>query len=100
MQADQFAFLVEASGELAHRDRAIEIVRLIFLAAQDQLDWSVGEFLRDRDRLMHVVLRATAPAEAAAEIVAVHLALGGRGVRGFRPGGERSIAVRPRPPAL
>src|SRR5439155_24307198 len=98
MQADQFAFLVEASGELAHRDRAIEVVRLIFLAAPDQLDWSVGEFLRDRDRLMHVVLRATAPAEAAAELVAVHLALGERDARGSRQGGERSLEILRRHP--
>ena len=75
MQADQFAFLVEAGRHLADRDRAVEIVRLIFLAAPDQLDWRAGEFLRDGHGLTQVVLPARAAAETAAEVVAMDVAL-------------------------
>ena len=59
----------------ALRDRAVEVVRHVLLAAPDHLDRHAGELLRDRDRLAHVVLRAAAAAEAAAERVLVDLAL-------------------------
>ena len=75
VQSDQVAVGVEASGQPALRDRAVEVVRLILLAAPDQLDRNAGKLLGDDDRLAHVVLRAAAPAEAAAEVIAVDLAL-------------------------
>ena len=64
------------ADELALRDRPVEVVRLVLLAAPDQLDRDAGEFLGDGGGLPGVVLRAAAPAEAAAEVVPVHLALG------------------------
>ena len=100
VQADQLALLVEARRHLAHRDRAIEIVRLILLAAPDQLDRRAGKFLRDGDRLMHVILRAAAPAEAAAEIVAVHFAFRERDAGRFRQRRERGFEILRRHPDL
>ena len=82
------------------RDRAVEIVRLVFLAAPDQLDRRAGEFLGDGDRLVHVVLRAAAPAEAAAEIVPVHLAFRERNAGGFRQRRQRRFEVLRRHPDL
>ena len=96
----ELAVGVEAGRHLALRDRAVEIVRLIFLAAPDHLDRRVGEFLRDLDRLMDVVLRAAAPAEAAAEIVAVDLAFVERNAGGLRQRRQRRFEVLRRHPAL
>ena len=100
MQAGELAVGVEAGGKLALRDRPIEVVGLVLLAAPDQLDRDAGEFLGDRHRLMHVVLRAAAPAEAAAEVVAVDFALGERNARGLRQRRERRFEVLRRHPAL
>ena len=71
MQAGQVAAGIEARGHLALRDRPEEVVRLVFLAAPDQLDRNAGELLGDGDGLAGVILDAAAPAEAAAEIVAI-----------------------------
>ena len=49
---------------------------------------------------MHVVLRAAAPAEAAAEVMPVHLALRERNAGGFRQRRERSLEVLRRHPAF
>src|SRR5216117_3594048 len=92
VHAEELAALVQTRGELALRNRPVEVVRLILLAAPDQLDGYAGELLRDGDRLARVVLRAAAPAESASENVLVHLALrerqsgllGGDGERGLR----------------
>ena len=87
------ALVVEAGGQLALRDRPVEVVRHVLFAAPDHLDRHAGELLGDGDGLAHVVLRAAAPAEAAAEVVPVDLALrpaampdclGQRGQRGLR----------------
>ena len=101
VQADEVALRVEAGRQLALRDRPVEVVRLILLAAPDQLDRRAGELLGDRDRLAHVVLRAAAPAEAAAEVDAVHLALAraaGRRLPTARRARPRRSASAPRPP--
>ena len=78
MQADQIAVIVEARRQLALRDRAVEIVRLIFLAGPDHLDRRIRERFRDLGRLVDIVLRAAAPAEAAAEVKAMDFALAER----------------------
>ena len=83
MQSDKLPVGVEAGRELALRDRTVEVVRLILLAAPDQLDRDIGEFLGDRDGLVDEILRATAPAEAAAEVDPVNIALGERDSRDF-----------------
>ncbi len=75
MQADEVAVVVEAGRELALRDRPVEVVRHVLLAAPDHLDRNVGEVLGDGDGLMDVVLRAAAPAEAAADVGPIDLAL-------------------------
>jgi hypothetical protein len=75
-------------------------VRLVFLATPDQLDRDPRELLRDRHRLVDVILRAAAPAETAAEVHLVDLALGERHARGFRQGGERCLRVLGRHPHL
>ena len=74
MQAREIARGVEPGRQFALRDRPVEIVRLVLLAAPDHLDRRVRECLGDLDRLVDIVLRAAAPAEAAAEIVPVHFA--------------------------
>src|SRR5262249_33406695 len=75
VERDQVAGGVTAGGEPALRDRPEEIVRLVLLAAPDQLDRDSGKLLRDRHRLVHVILRAAAPAETAAKVHLVDLAL-------------------------
>ncbi len=45
VQPDQISVGVEAGGALAHRDRPVEVVRLIFLATPDQLDRRPRELL-------------------------------------------------------
>ena len=54
MQAGELAVGIEAGGEPALRDRAVEVVRLVLLAAPDQLDRDVREFLGDRHGLVDV----------------------------------------------
>ncbi len=100
VQARELAVGIEAGRQLALRDRPVEVVRLVLLAAPDQLDRNAGEFLGDRHRLMHVVLRAAAPAEAAAEVVAVDLAFRERNAGGLRQRRERRLEVLRRHPAL
>jgi hypothetical protein len=78
VQADQLARGVDARDQPALRDRPVEVVRLVLLAAPDQLHRHAGKLLGDRDGLARVVLAAAAAAEAAAEVVPVHLALGER----------------------
>src|SRR5262249_57955784 len=65
----------EPGREPALGDRAIEVMRLIFLAAPYELHRSSRELLGDSDHLAHEILRAAAPAEAAALVVVVGLAL-------------------------
>src|SRR5712691_878832 len=101
MQPDQVALLVETGGHPALRDRAEEVVRLILFAAPDQLDRDAGrQLLGDLDRLADVVLGAAAPAEAAAEVDAVDLALGKRHAGGLRQRRDRSLEVLARYPRL
>src|SRR5262249_58437353 len=88
VQGDQVAARIKAGGEPALRDRPEEIVRLVLLATPDQLDWDSGELLRDRHRLVDVILRAAAPAETAAEVHLVDLAFGEWHAGSFRQGGE------------
>ena len=100
VQAGELAVGIEAGRELALRDRAVEVVRLVLLAAPDQLDRDVREFLGDGHGLMDEVLRAAAPAEAAAEVEPVDIAFGERNAGGFRQCGKRGLDVlarRPRP---
>src|ERR1035437_7942837 len=86
VQAHEFAVGVEAGGQLALRDRPVEVARLVLLAAPDQLDRDVGEFLGDLYRLMDIVLRAAAPAEAAAEVVPIDFTFRERNAGGLRQG--------------
>src|SRR5207253_10195884 len=52
------------------------------------------------DRLAHVILRAAAPAEAAAEVMTVALAFGERHAGGFRQRRDRGLGVLGRHPQL
>src|SRR5882762_7480625 len=98
VHADELAAFVQSRAHLALRDRPIEIVRLVFLAAPDQLHRDAGKLLRDRDRLAGVVLRAAAASESAAEVELVHLALFERQPRFLAGRGERAFrALRRRP---
>ena len=100
MQADQVVLLVEPGRELAHRDRPEEVVGLVLLARPDRLHRNAREFLGHRHRLADVVLGAAAPAEAAAEIVAIDLALRERQARFRRQCRERGFQVLRRRPAF
>ena len=76
MQADQIAVIVEARptsciARSAGRSRAPDLPR----GVQISLIGVSGKDLGDLDRLVHVVLRAAAPAEAAAEVEAMDFAL-------------------------
>src|SRR5207247_10801807 len=74
VQSDELAALIDAGRQLALRDRPVEVVRLVLLAGPDQLHRDTWELLGDGDRLARVILRAAAPAEAAAEVELVALA--------------------------
>src|SRR5881396_1138419 len=98
VHTEELAALVQPRGELALRDRPVEVVRLILLAAPDQFDGYAGELLRDGDRLARVVLRAAAPAESASEVELVYFARGERQSRFLAGRGERAFgALRRRP---
>src|SRR5262249_6982748 len=73
VQANEIPAFIEPGREPALGDRAIEVMRLIFLAAPYELHRSSRELLGDSDRLAHEILRAAAPAEAAALVVVVGL---------------------------
>ena len=77
-----------------------EIVRLVFLAAPDQLHRRVGECLGDLDRLVDIVLRAATPAEALEHAYPLRLRQysfrpesGGRGLHAGGDGIVREIEV-------
>jgi hypothetical protein len=67
VQSGDLAVGVEPGGELALRDRPIEVVRHVLFAAPDHLHRDAGKLLGDRHRLSHVVLRPAATSEPAAE---------------------------------
>ena len=67
---------------------------------QISLTGRAGEFLGDGRGLPREVLRAAAPAEAAAEVVAVHLALADRNAGHLRQRRERRLEVLGRHPGL
>ena len=75
-------------------------MRLVFLAAPDQLDRRVGECLGDLDRLVDIILRAAAPAEAAAEVVSMDFAFVERDAGGFGQGRQRGLEVLRRHPGF
>src|SRR5262249_28815159 len=100
VQADELAALVEPGAHLALRDRPVIIMRLIFLAAPYELHRYARELLRDGDRLPRVVLRAAAPAESAAEVELVHLAVRERHTRLLARRGERALGALRRGPHL
>ena len=64
------------------------------------LDRHAGEFLGDRDRLVDVILGAALPSEAAAEVMAIDLALRERQTRGRRQRRQRRLETLRRRPAL
>ena len=53
VQPAELAVGVETGGQRALRDRAVEVVRLVFFATPDQFDRNVRELLGDRHRLVH-----------------------------------------------
>src|SRR5262249_47511620 len=100
MQADELAALVQACAHLALGDRTVEIVRLVLFPAPDELDGGPGELLRDRNGLARIVLSTAAPAEAAAQVELVHLAVGERHARLLARGRERAFGALRRGPDL
>jgi len=98
MHSEELAAVVQACAQFALRDRPVEVVRLVLLAAPDELDGHAGELLGDSDRLARVVLRAAAPAESASEVELVHLARGERQSRFLAGRGERAFGALRRCP--
>ena len=98
VQSNELAALIDAGRQLALRDRPVEVVRLVLLAGPDQLHRDTGELLGDGDRLARVILRAAAPAEAAAEVELVDLASVERQSRLLGRGGERRFRILRRHP--
>src|SRR6266540_3617997 len=84
VQPHEVAVRIETGGATALRDRPEEVVRLVLLPAPNQLDRHARKLLGDRHRLVHVILRAAAPTEAAAEVGPVDLAFGERYAGGLR----------------
>ena len=91
---------IEARRQPALRDRPVEVVHHVLFARPDQLDRHARHLLGDRHRLAHVVLGAAAPAEAAAGVHLVDLALPERQPGRLGGGGERALAVLRRRPHL
>ena len=92
MQADQVALGVEPGRQLGHRRGMVLAVRHVLFARPDELDRRAGHLLGREHRLAHIV-RATAPAEAAAQHELVDLALGDRQAGRFRRRGQGRLAV-------
>ena len=97
---DQIACGVEPGRQLALRDRPVEVVRLILLATPDHLDRHVGELLGNLDRLVDIILRAAAPAEAAAEVMPVNFTFIERNAGGFGQGCQRRLQILRRNPGI
>ena len=91
VQRDQVLLVVEAGAHLALRDRVVAAVGHVLFARPEQLDRRAGHLLGDGDRLADIVVVA-APAEAAAEIGLVDLALARRA--GRRPPRSRPAPIR------
>ena len=100
VQGDEIVGGVQPSRQPALRDRPVEVVHHVFFPRPDHLDRHAGDLLGDQHRLAHVVLRAAAPAEAAAGIGLVDLALGERQAGRLGRGGERAFAILGRRPHL
>ena len=89
-----------AAGQLALHDRVEAALAHVLLARPEQLHRRAGHLLRDVHGLRHVVLERAAPAEAAAQVDLVDLALVGRQAGGRQQRRERALAVLRRHPHL
>ena len=88
------------ADQLALRDRVVAAVQHVLLARPEQLDRRAGHLLGDRTAWRDIVLECAAPAEAAAEMDLVDLALVGRQAGGRQRRRERGLAVLRRHPDL
>ena len=86
--------------QLRHHHRVVHAVQHVLLARPQQLDRRAGHLLGDRTACLHVVVERAAPAEAAAEMDLVHVALRDR--QAGRCGNDREcgLAVLRRAPDL
>ena len=100
VQPGQVVVRVEPAGELALHDRVKAALPHVFLARPQQLHRRAGHLLGDPHGLGHVVLERAAPAEAAAEVDLVDLALVGRQAGCRQQRRERGFAVLRRHPHL
>ena len=100
MQAGQVVVGVEAADQLALHDRVVAALQHVLLARPEQLDRRAGHLLGDVHRLRDVVLERAAPAEAAAEVDLVDVALVRRQAGGREQRRERGLAVLRRHPHL
>ena len=83
MHARNVALLVQPRRQLALGDGMIGAVRHVLFARPDQLDRRAGELLGDHHRLADIIVEGAAPAEAAAEMQLVDVALLLRQAGGF-----------------
>ena len=101
MQRGHVALGVEAGGQLALRDRVVAAVRHVLFARPDQLDRRARHLLaRSSTAWRDPVVHRAAPAEAAAEVELVDLALRGRQPGRLGRRGQRRLAVLRRRPDL
>ena len=100
VQPVQIALRVQRSGQLALGDRVVAPVQHVLLARPDQLDRRAGHLLGDQDGMADVVVAGRPPAEPAAQMQAVDLALRDRQACGGRCGGKGGLGVLGRGPDL
>ena len=78
VQRDEVAVGVEAAHQPALRGRMIDAVRHVLFARPDRLDRHARHLLGDQHRVAHEIMAGRAPAESAAEVMAIDLVLVGR----------------------
>ena len=93
MQSGQVPVRIESSDHLGLSDGVIMPVQHILFTGPDQLHGRARHLLGDQDRLTDVIVACGAPAEAAAEVVAVDIAFVDRQARGRNCCGESSLGI-------
>ena len=93
LQAQQIALRVQTGFELAQPDGAEVVLRHVFFTGPHHLDGNALHLPAQQSGLANKVLRASAPAETAAQGVVVDFAFIQRQTAGGRQGGHGSLGI-------